>query len=151
MKADIHPAYHKAKITCACGAKFELGSTLESYSVDICAKCHPFYTGKQKLVDTAGRVDKFRSRMEAAEKMKSAEKVRLKSRKTKETVEERVTRKAEEKEAAKLAEKAEKEAEKKEAAKKKAEKIVVKPTEEKPAPKEKAEKKSTPKKPAKKK
>jgi len=67
MKKDIHPTYHKdAKVTCACGNSFTVGSTLEKISVEICSKCHPFYTGKQKLVDTARRVDKFQKRVEAA-------------------------------------------------------------------------------------
>ncbi len=62
MKADIHPAYHEITVTCSCGNTFQTSSTLksETVSVDVCSSCHPFYTGKQKLVDTAGRVDKFR-------------------------------------------------------------------------------------------
>ncbi len=61
MKADIHPKYNKVKIKCACGSEFETRSTMkETISVEICSACHPFYTGKQKLVDTAGRVDRFR-------------------------------------------------------------------------------------------
>ncbi len=59
MKQGIHPEYHLAKVRCACGNEFEVGSTLESIKVEICSQCHPFYTGKQKLVDTAGRVEKF--------------------------------------------------------------------------------------------
>ncbi|MBN2096705.1 50S ribosomal protein L31 [Candidatus Peregrinibacteria bacterium] len=142
MKADIHPTYHKAKVTCACGAKFELGSTLESYHVDICSQCHPFYTGKQKLVDTAGRVDKFKERQKAFEMKRAEEKARTGKKVKKETVEERVTRKAEEKEALKAAEKAKKEEEKKKVAKKQAEKVIVKKAEKKPAKKaEKAKKK----------
>ncbi|MFC1734233.1 50S ribosomal protein L31, partial [candidate division KSB1 bacterium] len=92
MKTDIHPTYHpKAKVKCACGATFEFGSTVESYSVDICAKCHPFYTGKQKLVDTAGRVDKFRARQEAFAKRQAEEEGRLGGKKKKESVEEKMT------------------------------------------------------------
>lgn len=69
MKKDIHPTYHSdAKIKCACGAEFLAGSTEKEISVEICSACHPFYTGKQKLVDTAGRVDKFKARVEAAKK-----------------------------------------------------------------------------------
>ena len=65
MKTDIHPQYfEKAKITCACGAKYTMGSTVEELHVELCAACHPFYTGKQKLVDTAGRVDRFKKKME---------------------------------------------------------------------------------------
>lgn len=127
MKTEIHPTYYaKAKMTCACGAKHEIGSTIESYSLDVCSQCHPFYTGKQKLVDTAGRVDKFKQRMEAAQKMQSEQDARSASKKKKETVEEKMTRKAATKEAAKEAEKAEIEVKKKEAAKKAAKKTVVK-------------------------
>ncbi|MDO5033591.1 MAG: 50S ribosomal protein L31 [Eubacteriales bacterium] len=64
MKEKIHPKYGKCIVKCACGETFETGSTKESLSVDICSKCHPFYTGRQKLVDTGGRVDKFRKRQE---------------------------------------------------------------------------------------
>ncbi len=142
MKSGIHPNYHpKAKVKCACGATYEFGSTLESYKVEICSKCHPFYTGKQKLVDTAGRLDKFVERQKTFEMRKAEEKARLGKKTKKETVEERVTRKAVEKEAAKMAEKAEKEAEKKKAAKKKAEKIIVKPSVKKTAIKKKPDKK----------
>lgn len=64
MKKDIHPKYGKCIVKCACGETFETGSVRENLSVDICSKCHPFYTGRQKLVDTGGRVDKFKKRME---------------------------------------------------------------------------------------
>ena len=64
MKKDIHPEYQKSVIRCACGETFESKSTKASLNVDICSKCHPFYTGRQKLVDTGGRVDKFKKRME---------------------------------------------------------------------------------------
>ena len=130
MKSDIHPTYQKTEVTCVCGAKFEFGSTLEPYTVDVCSKCHPFYTGKQKLVDTAGRVDKFRARMEVTKKRREEEDARNKFKNKKESVEEKMTRKAEEKEEAKKAEKARKEEVKKKAAKKKAEKITVKPAKE---------------------
>ena len=59
MKADIHPNYQDAKIICACGTVHETRATKPEIHVDICSACHPFYTGKQKLVDTAGRVDRF--------------------------------------------------------------------------------------------
>ncbi len=59
MKEGLHPNYEKTTIRCACGATFEVGSTKKDIKVEICSKCHPFYTGKQKLVDTSGRVDKF--------------------------------------------------------------------------------------------
>ncbi|MFD1675832.1 50S ribosomal protein L31 [Alicyclobacillus fodiniaquatilis] len=59
MKPDIHPSYNKVLVTCACGETFESGSVKDSLRVEICSKCHPFYTGKQKLIDVGGRVDKF--------------------------------------------------------------------------------------------
>lgn len=67
MKSDIHPTYYaKAKVTCACGAVYEVGSTVESFAVEICSACHPFYTGNEKVLDTAGRVDRFKKRKEAS-------------------------------------------------------------------------------------
>lgn len=62
MKAGIHPDYKQTVIKCACGAVIETGSTKENINVEICSNCHPFYTGKQKLVDTGGRVEKFNKR-----------------------------------------------------------------------------------------
>lgn len=63
MKDGIHPEYSEIEVTCSCGSKFETKSTLcADLTVEVCSKCHPFYTGKQKLVDTAGRVEKFRNR-----------------------------------------------------------------------------------------
>lgn len=62
MKADIHPTYETIEARCACGNKFETRSTADSIHVEICSQCHPFFTGKQKLVDTAGRVERFRQR-----------------------------------------------------------------------------------------
>ena len=59
MKKDIHPDYKPVKITCACGAILETSSTRDKQHVEICAKCHPFFTGSQKLIDSAGRVEKF--------------------------------------------------------------------------------------------
>ena len=59
MKEGIHPKYEQTTIKRACGAVIETGSTQKNITVEICSKCHPFYTGKQKLVDTSGRVDKF--------------------------------------------------------------------------------------------
>jgi len=61
MKADIHPQYSEVSVTCSCGNKFVTRSTLDEseLQIDVCSKCHPFYTGKQKILDTAGRVDKF--------------------------------------------------------------------------------------------
>ncbi|MBP0977341.1 MAG: 50S ribosomal protein L31 [Oscillospiraceae bacterium] len=62
MKKDIHPSFEKATITCACGNVLETRSTKGDLKVEICSKCHPFFTGKQKLVDTGGRVDRFKKR-----------------------------------------------------------------------------------------
>jgi len=62
MKADIHPKYLVTKIRCACGNVIETGSTKDSITVEICSSCHPFFTGKQKLVDTAGRIERFRKK-----------------------------------------------------------------------------------------
>jgi len=59
MKKDIHPEYKKTKITCLCGNVIETRSTQEDIHVEICSNCHPFFTGKQKLIDTAGRVERF--------------------------------------------------------------------------------------------
>lgn len=59
MKPGVHPEYFKAKVTCACGATYEIGSTRQVLRVDVCSACHPFFTGKQKLVDTGGRVERF--------------------------------------------------------------------------------------------
>lgn len=60
MKKKIHPDYFQTTIRCACGNVVEIGSTTKDISVEICSKCHPFFTGKQKLVDTAGRIERFR-------------------------------------------------------------------------------------------
>ncbi|MFL5495356.1 MAG: 50S ribosomal protein L31 [Gemmatimonadales bacterium] len=60
MKADLHPNYRKLTAVCACGNSFETRSTATSIHVEVCAQCHPYFTGKQRLVDTAGRVDRFR-------------------------------------------------------------------------------------------
>lgn len=64
MKKDIHPIYHtNAKAHCACGASYNIGSTKEIIETEICAQCHPFYTGKEKVIDTLGQVQKFKNRM----------------------------------------------------------------------------------------
>lgn len=69
MKVDIHPTYYaNAVATCACGASYTVGSTHETISVEICTACHPFYTGLEKVLDTTGRVDKFKKRSAAATK-----------------------------------------------------------------------------------
>ena len=62
MKKDIHPKYGKATVRCACGETFTTGSTRGELTVEICSKCHPFYTGRQKLMDSGGRVDRFKKR-----------------------------------------------------------------------------------------
>ena len=59
MKAGIHPEYHRCVVTCACGNTFETRSTVDELHVEVCSNCHPFYTGQQRLVDTAGRVERF--------------------------------------------------------------------------------------------
>ncbi|MFP3866550.1 MAG: 50S ribosomal protein L31 [Desulfobacteraceae bacterium] len=59
MKKDIHPKYYQTTVRCACGNEFTTGSTQENIRVEICSKCHPFFTGKQKLVDSTGQVDRF--------------------------------------------------------------------------------------------
>ncbi|MBW1723503.1 MAG: 50S ribosomal protein L31 [Deltaproteobacteria bacterium] len=74
MKKDIHPEYHDTIVHCACGNEFETGSTLKEIKVEICSKCHPFFTGKQKLVDSAGRVERFKNKYARFEKMKASEK-----------------------------------------------------------------------------
>jgi large subunit ribosomal protein L31 len=66
MKADTHPTYHQAQVHCVCGNTFTVGSTRESIRVEVCSNCHPFYTGTQNIVDTAGQVERFQKRMERA-------------------------------------------------------------------------------------
>jgi large subunit ribosomal protein L31 len=76
MKTDIHPAYVECKVHCSCGNEFITRSTVPELRVELCSECHPFYTGKQKLVDTGGRVERFQRRLEkskaAAPKAKQA-------------------------------------------------------------------------------
>ena len=80
MKKDIHPAYTEMKVTCSCGNTFATRSTLgEDLRVEVCSNCHPFYTGKQKIVDTAGRVDRFKSKYNFAKKAKPEQKEDAKS------------------------------------------------------------------------
>jgi large subunit ribosomal protein L31 len=72
MKKDIHPTYHTdAKVVCACGNKFSTGSTQKEIHTEICANCHPFYTGKQNLIDTAGRVERFEAMVKKTGDLKS--------------------------------------------------------------------------------
>lgn len=72
MKKDIHPKFNiKTKATCACGATFEVGSTIPEIKMEICSHCHPFYTGNEKVMDTAGRVERFNKRRAATVKVKA--------------------------------------------------------------------------------
>jgi large subunit ribosomal protein L31 len=73
MKNEIHPEYHDATVTCACGNTFTVGSTKTSLKVDVCSKCHPFYTGQQRILDTAGRVERFNRRFNVAPEKRDAE------------------------------------------------------------------------------
>jgi large subunit ribosomal protein L31 len=73
MKEGIHPTYHDTSIECACGNKIEVGSTKKDIHVEICSKCHPFFTGKQKLVDTAGRIERFRRKYAKFQDMENKE------------------------------------------------------------------------------
>lgn len=71
MKKEIHPKYYdETKVTCSCGAKFEVGSTLPELKVEICSACHPLYTGEKRYVDAAGRLDRFKARQMRTEKLK---------------------------------------------------------------------------------
>lgn len=73
MKVDIHPEYNKDSVfTCACGAVYSIGSVKKEVSVEICANCHPFYTGQEKVLDTAGRVEKFKARAASTKVAKKA-------------------------------------------------------------------------------
>jgi large subunit ribosomal protein L31 len=74
LKKDIHPKYFETTITCACGNVIKTRSTVKDIHVEICSACHPFFTGKQKLVDTAGRVERFRKKYEKIQKKKEEEK-----------------------------------------------------------------------------
>lgn len=75
MKKEIHPKYHAdAKVTCACGNTFDVGSTLEKIETEICSACHPFFTGKQKFVDTARRVEKFKAKEKKVQAAKAGRK-----------------------------------------------------------------------------
>jgi large subunit ribosomal protein L31 len=89
MKAAIHPTYYsKAKITCSCGHVIETGSTREAYTTELCSKCHPFYTGKKRTVDTAGRIEMFEARRKKAAEKKAEE--TTKTPKKRRTIEEKV-------------------------------------------------------------
>ena len=69
MKPEIHPQYQQVNVHCACGETFTTGSTKKELRVEICSKCHPFFTGKQKLVDSAGRIDRFQQRYAKQQKL----------------------------------------------------------------------------------
>ncbi|MFP3870920.1 MAG: 50S ribosomal protein L31 [Syntrophobacteria bacterium] len=73
MKKDVHPPYYRTTIRCHCGHEFETGSTKQNISVEICSRCHPFYTGKQKLVDSTGRIERFRRKYRKYENQKAKE------------------------------------------------------------------------------
>lgn len=98
MKSDIHPATKTVTFKCSCGATFVAGSTLaEDFKTEICAACHPFYTGKQKLVDTSGRVDKFVAKMKKAQAAAEKKVKKLKKDDDEEVVEETEVTETEEK------------------------------------------------------
>jgi large subunit ribosomal protein L31 len=95
MKVKVHPEYNQAvKVTCACGTTWTTGSTQDAINVEICSACHPFYTGKSRLVDTAGRVDRFRSRGARSKVLGEAAKVRAKTREEKLARERELAKKA---------------------------------------------------------
>ena len=81
MKKDLHPAYGKAVIICACGNRVETASTVPEMQVEICSACHPFYTGQKKIVDSAGRFDRFAKRFEATKALQEAKKKRQEAKK----------------------------------------------------------------------
>lgn len=87
MKKDIHPQYHAdAKVVCACGNKFATGSTMAEIHTEICANCHPFYTGKQNLIDTAGRVERFQKLVTKATAKKATAAARKTTKKAEKVV-----------------------------------------------------------------
>lgn len=101
MKKDIHPKYYNnAKVKCACGNSFEVGATLEKIEVEICSACHPFYTGQEKIIDTAGRVEKFKKKVAKQEALKkttsSKKRIAVKQKNNEEVV--KKTKKVEKKE-----------------------------------------------------
>lgn len=109
MKTDIHPKYEEATITCACGEIVKTRSTVKEMRVEICSKCHPIFTGKQKLVDTEGIVDKFKSRIDASSKLQAEnegknKKVRRKKQQASHDIKQ-IMKEQEERRQAKLAEK----------------------------------------------
>ncbi|MFC1721432.1 50S ribosomal protein L31 [Patescibacteria group bacterium] len=92
MKTKVHPTYHPdATVTCSCGNSFTTGSTVKDIHVEICAACHPLYTGKSKLVDTTGQVDKFKARVER----KSKEPIKSRAKKRAEVKAKKIAKKVE--------------------------------------------------------
>ena len=97
MKDDIHPKYYpEAKVTCACGNTFKIGSTLPEIHIEICSACHPFYTGKHNLIDTSGRVEKFKERL-AKQKSAAAGRKGKKAKKEKAEIRKKTPKKIKEK------------------------------------------------------
>jgi large subunit ribosomal protein L31 len=88
MKKKIHPKYNsEVEVKCACGNTFKVGSTSETINIEICSDCHPFYTGKEKLVDSTGRVDRFKQRLQKTSAIKDAKTKAKKVKKTKKIAE----------------------------------------------------------------
>lgn len=86
MQKEIHPKYNpNVKVKCSCGADFEVGSTVDQIKVEICSNCHPLYTGNKRMVDTAGRVDRFQARLKKSEDMKKQADERTKKANERET------------------------------------------------------------------
>lgn len=86
MKKDIHPKYYDTIITCSCGASFKTGSTMKDLKTEICSSCHPFFTGQQKLIDSAGQVDKFMKKVKKAQEFKAKTVKEVKKEETEEVV-----------------------------------------------------------------
>jgi len=80
MKKDIHPNYEECTVICACGNTFQTRSTKKEIRVEICSQCHPFFTGRQKFIDSAGRVEKFRKKYEAPEAVAAVAKAKARSK-----------------------------------------------------------------------
>lgn len=89
MKAKIHPKMNTITVTCACGNSFETMSTAKQLKVDVCSACHPFYTGTQRFVDTTGRVERFRQKLDAQKKAAEAAKAAKASKKVKKVAEDK--------------------------------------------------------------
>lgn len=83
MKANIHPQYHQANVICACGARYTIGSTMETIHVELCSACHPFYTGAQKFVDSASRISSFEQKLKKAKELMAHVKAKKEERQAK--------------------------------------------------------------------